>query len=114
MSSGSSGSAGSSGFASEVELLGVLVRAGKQARETLTATDCDLIVDICSQVIAMAPTLPGGHIGHAARAGAELLLENSVPGVDAGLRAELARTVETIVVRRCLDVVRRTGQPEAS
>jgi hypothetical protein len=103
----------SSGFAAEVELLGVLVRADRDARETLTATDCDLIVDVCTQVIAMAPTLPGGHIGHGARNGAQLLLEHTVPGVDPRLRDELARTVETIVVRRCLDVVRRTTEPDA-
>lgn len=84
----------------EVELLGVLVRAGRGARETLSAAECDLIVDICSQVIAMGPTLPGGQIGRAARCGTQLLLDHAVPGVDAALRTALAEAVEAIVVRR--------------
>lgn len=88
------------GYGAQVELLGALVRAGRQARESLTAAECDLIVDICSQVIAMAPTLPGGDIGRAARCGTQLLLDHSVAGVDAGLRSSLARAVERIVVRR--------------
>lgn len=88
------------GFADESELLGVLVRAEEHARDALTATECDLIVEICSEVIDMAPTLPGDHPGRAARSGAELLLELTVPGVDPTLRKELARAVEVITVRR--------------
>ena len=88
------------GFADETELLSVLLRAEESAREALTATECDLIVEICSEIVAMAPGLPGDHPGRAARSAAELLLEMTVPGVDRTLRQELAHAVEIITVRR--------------
>jgi hypothetical protein len=89
-----------SGFAAEVELLGLLVRANASARRPLTAAECDLILDVCTEIIAMAHALPGGHPGRAARAGTGLLLELTVPTVDAEVRHELARAVEVIAVRK--------------
>jgi hypothetical protein len=88
------------GFAAEVELLGVMVRAEADQRTFLTATECDLILEICTEVIAMAPALPGGDPGRAARTGTELLLELAVPAVDDRLRADLACAVEVITVRK--------------
>jgi len=88
-----------SGFPGQVELLGAFVRAGGQARGELTAAECDLMLDICTQVIAMAPTLPGAEPGRAARYGTQILLDHTVPGVAPALRDALAQAVERIVMR---------------
>lgn len=90
----------SAGSAAEIELLSVLVCAAPEARDALSASDCDLIVDICLEVAAIARDLPGGHPGRAARAGTELLLDGTVPHVDVTLRKQLAHAVEVMVVRR--------------
>ncbi len=87
-------------YAAEIALLTVLVRAAPQARDALTAHECDLILDLCTGAARMAPDLPGDHPGRAARAGAELLLAETLPHLDEDLRKQLARAVEVMVVRR--------------
>ncbi|MEP9383742.1 hypothetical protein [Nocardioides sp. KR10-350] len=89
--------------AAKVEVLGVLVRAGREVRATLSAADCDLAVETCADVAAMANRLPGAlphDRGRAARDGVALLLELGCPRVDPTLRLRLARAVEQVVVRR--------------
>ena len=58
----------------------------------------DLALDVCVEVIAIAPELPGGHPGRAARSAALLLLEMALPDVDARLRRGLAHACERAVV----------------
>ena len=90
----------SAGFADEVELLHVLMRADPAARDALTPATCDLLLGLCSAVAAMAPGLGVTHPARAARDGAALLLELATPQVDAVLRAELAGAVEAMALRR--------------
>lgn len=66
----------------------------------LTAVERDAVLSLCEDVIAMAPELPGGHPGRAARCGAQLLLELCLPHLDPHRRDALAHAVESIVVRR--------------
>ena len=87
-------------LAPDAELLAVLLRAQDAARDALTPTECELILEICREVAAMAPDLPGRRPAVTARHGAELLLDLSVPQVDGVLRAELGRAVEAMVLRR--------------
>jgi hypothetical protein len=54
---------------------------------------------VCVDVITMAPDLPGGHPGRAARCGVQLLLDLCLPDLDRGLRDDLARASEVAVVR---------------
>ena len=58
----------------------------------------DLALDVCVEVIAIAPGLPGGHPGRAARSAALLLLEMALPDADPTLRQDLARACERAVV----------------
>jgi len=88
--------------APEAELLRVLLRARESARDALTPAECELILETCRDVAAMAPDLPGEQPSLAARHGAELLLELSLPHVDGSLREELAGAVETMAERRGL------------
>lgn len=93
----------SPGFAAEIELLSVLVRAEPEARDALSPAECDLIVEICLDMAAMGSELSTGlsaDAARAARAGTDMLLAGAVPRVDPGLRRQLARAVEAIVTRR--------------
>ena len=85
--------------APEAELLRVLLSARESARDALTAAECELILQTCRDVAAMTPDLPGAQPSLTARHGAELLLELSLPQVDAVLRAELAGAVEAMAAR---------------
>lgn len=58
----------------------------------------DLALDVCVEVIAIAPDLPGDHPGRAARSAALLLLEMAMPEVDAQQRLALAHACERAVV----------------
>ncbi|WP_017935402.1 hypothetical protein [Nocardioides sp. Iso805N] len=60
--------------------------------------DRDLALDVCVEVIAIAPELPGGHPGRAARSAAMVLLELALPELDRKLRSELAHACERAVV----------------
>lgn len=53
---------------------------------------------VCVDMIVMAPDLPGGHPGRAARCGVQLLLDLCLPDLDRGLRDGLARACEVAVV----------------
>jgi len=91
------------GTAARVEALRVLVLAGPDARASLTADECDLLLETCAGVARMADSLPGPRPrdrGRVARDGIALLLELSCPRVDQGLRHALARAIEDVVVRR--------------
>ncbi|MBO0842783.1 MAG: hypothetical protein J2O46_06330 [Nocardioides sp.] len=88
--------------AAKVEVLGVLVRAGREARAALTPEECNIIVETSALLAAMAPTLPAttpDARGRAARAALELFLSVDCPTVDVALRDEVARAVEYVVVR---------------
>lgn len=85
--------------AAKVEVLRVLVRAGRTARSSLTAEGCDLIVDTCASVAAMGPTLPGD-AARATRAAVELFLAHDCPTVHPRLRHDLALAVHDVVRRR--------------
>jgi hypothetical protein len=58
----------------------------------------DLALDVCVEVIAIAPDLPGGHPGRAARSAALLLLDLALPDADLTLRQDLAHACERAVV----------------
>lgn len=58
----------------------------------------DLALDVCVEVIAIAPELPGGHPGRAARSAALLLLELGVPEMPCEVRSALAHACERAVV----------------
>jgi len=58
----------------------------------------DLALDICVEVIAIAPELPGGQPGRAARSAALLLLELAMPEVAESARRDLAHAAERAVV----------------
>jgi len=58
----------------------------------------DLALDLCVEVIAIAPDLPGGHPGRAARSAAMLLLEMAMPELEPGARRDLAHACERAVV----------------
>lgn len=58
----------------------------------------DLALDVCVEVIAIAPELPGGHPGRAARSAAMLLLEMAMPELAPGARSDLAHACERAVV----------------
>lgn len=64
----------------------------------LPPTKRDLALDVCVEVIAIAPELPGGHPGRAARSAAMLLLEMAMPDIDARSRRDLAHACERAVV----------------
>ena len=85
--------------AARVEVLGVLVRASRTARASLTAAACDRAIENCAGVAAVASTLPGDP-ALVVRDAAALLLAQDCPGLDAGLRDELAVAVAEVVVRR--------------
>lgn len=88
--------------AAKVEVLGVLVRAGREARAALTPEECNVIVETSAQVAAIAPTLPDvnpGDRGRAARAAIVLFLSVDCPSVDGALCDEVARAVEYVVLR---------------
>lgn len=57
-----------------------------------------VVIGILTDVIGMAPDLPG-HRGQAARSAAHLLLSHSCPWLDADARADLARTCELAAAR---------------
>jgi hypothetical protein len=63
-----------------------------------TAEQRALVIGILTDVIAMAPELPG-HRGQAARSAAHLLLSHSCPWLDAEARADLGRTCELAAAR---------------
>lgn len=52
---------------------------------------------VCAEVIAIAPGLPGGQPGRAARSAALLLLEMALPDSDAQLRRAMAQACERVV-----------------
>ena len=56
-------------------------------------------LSVCVDVVLMAPDLPGGHPGRAARCGVQLLLDLCLPHLDRRLRDDLARACEVEVVR---------------
>ena len=58
----------------------------------------DLALDICVEVIAIAPELPGGHPGRAARSAVMLLLELAMPDLSERHRSDLAHAAERAVV----------------
>jgi len=58
----------------------------------------DLALDICVEVIAIAPELPGGHPGRAARSAVMLLLELAMPELCDSDRRDLAHAAERAVV----------------
>jgi len=58
----------------------------------------DLALDVCVEVIAIAPGLPGGHPGRAARSAAMLLLEMAIPELESFARRDLAHACERAVV----------------
>ena len=58
----------------------------------------DLALDICVEVIAIAPDLPGGHPGRAARSAVMLLLELAMPELPESTRRDLAHAAERAVV----------------
>ena len=58
----------------------------------------DLALDICVEAIAIAPDLPGGHPGRAARSAVLLLLELAMPELGADTRRALAHAAERAVV----------------
>jgi hypothetical protein len=57
-------------------------------------------VDLCLEALEMAPEiapdLPGGTVGGAARSGALILMDLAYPELDLDLRARLARTCELV------------------
>lgn len=88
--------------AAKVEVLGVLVRAGREARAALTPEECNVIVETSAQLAAIAPTLPQpdpGARGRATRDALRLFLSVDCPSVDVALRDDVARAVEYVVVR---------------
>ncbi|WGL51324.1 hypothetical protein P5P86_15320 [Nocardioides sp. BP30] len=64
----------------------------------LHPADRDLALDVCVEVIAIAPELPGDHPGRAARSAALLLLELALPDTAPAVRSELAHACERAVV----------------
>ncbi|HWU23341.1 MAG TPA: hypothetical protein VN088_17510 [Nocardioides sp.] len=58
----------------------------------------DVVIGILTDVIRMAPDLPG-HRGQASRSAALLLLDHTCPWLTAAERADLARTCELAAVR---------------
>jgi hypothetical protein len=60
----------------------------------------DLALDICVEAIAIAPELPGGHPGRAARSAVLLLLELAMPELPHTARRDLAHAAERAVVTR--------------
>lgn len=98
----SSRSAMSLTTAAKVEVLGVLVRAGREARAPLSPSDCNTVVETSAHLAEMAPTLPevtSGERARATRAAMELFLSHDCPQIGPELRDELARAVEHVVVR---------------
>ena len=71
----------------------LLVLAGRLPRQRR-----DLALDICVEVIAIAPELPGGHPGRAARSAVMLLLELAMPELPVADRRNLAHAAERAVV----------------
>ncbi|HEY9395464.1 MAG TPA: hypothetical protein VIP58_15050, partial [Nocardioides sp.] len=54
--------------AAKVEVLSVLVRAGREARAPLTPHDCNTVVETSAHLAEIAPTLSEGTPGERARA----------------------------------------------
>ena len=98
----SSRSAMSLTTAAKVEVLSVLVRAGREARAPLTPHDCNTVVETSAHLAEIAPTLPEetpGDRARATRSAMELFLSVDCPQLAPELREELARAVEHVVVR---------------
>ena len=87
---------GTRNFASGLPLL--VIGAGELTRG-LSPIERTVALRVCVDVIVMAPELPGGHPGRAARCGAQLLLDLCLPKLDRRLRDDLARACEVAVVR---------------
>jgi hypothetical protein len=65
----------------------------------LRAAERDLAVDLCLEVVAMVPDLGLPHQARTARSAVQLLLSQTLPGLDRELRNDLARLCEVAVVR---------------
>lgn len=72
---------------------------GLLATSDLTAAERDVVVDLCTDVVAMTPELDVDHPGRTARSAVQLMLDASLPRLDPALRDHLARLCELAVVR---------------
>lgn len=70
----------------------------RQLTRGLSSIERRVALSVCADVIVMAPELPGGHPGRAARCGVQLLLDLCLPHLDKRLRDDLARVCEVAVV----------------
>lgn len=76
----------------------------------LLPPDCtdlrDRTVDVCLEALEMAPDLPGGHPGRAARGAVLLLLADLCPEVPEPARRDLARICELLATTAALRRIR--------
>lgn len=77
----------------EIRLYETVSRAGLRAAER------DLAVDLCREVVGMVPDLGLPHRGRTARTAVQLLLSQTLPGLERSVRDDLARLCEVAVVR---------------
>jgi len=71
---------------------------GMLATSHLPAAERDLVVELCTGIVAMMPELDIEHRGRAARCATQLMLAESVLGLDPDLRDGVARLCEVAVV----------------
>lgn len=72
----------------------------------------DLAVDVCLEAVQLAPDLPGGHPGRAARGAALLLLADLCPEIPEPARRDLARICDLLATTAALRRI-RDSLPEA-